>query len=848
MNTKRTKRYFGCILIFVCLSALRGFLFPALAGTNGILEGTVKDKATGELLSGVNVLIVGTQQGASTDQDGLYVVQNVRAGKYDVRFTRIGYQTSLIKNVIINPDLRTRIHIQLEPSAVIMKEITVVQEKPLIQKDVTGTTFNVSGDEINLLPVDNVADVIKLKAGVTAEGNVRGGKTTEVLYLVDGLPVQDVIVGGRSADLPNSSIVGLSFYTGGFEPEYGNALSGVVNIVTKTGTNQHKFFLRADKDNLFGGTQFSKTSEAELSASGPILEDQLFYFGSFTGSMTDTRWWQDLQYFFKSPVERNLSGFGKLDYVFTPTMRLGVQGLYAHRDWRDYEFSWRFNLDGLPPEKRDAYRVAAIFSHSPSDRFFYTASLSRYYVSSKFGGGSKQDVPVNDPYQYDFFLRYIVDGQRAIWSRSTQETYTLKADGTLKPSDDHLVKFGGELNLYNLTSDIVKYEPRKTYFGKPLVNEPQLNFSSNYTYRPRSGSVYVQDKIDTKDGILLNAGLRYDFLDPTADRPLIEAIPVRDTAYTFNFKGTAKSSLKQQFSPRVGAAMQLAENGYLFINLGWYFQYPLFDYLYTGLDRVALTKGISALTGNPDLEPERTTSFEIALKYSFDHNLVGSITYFKKESRNLIDTKTFVPGDSKLAGNFGFAEYVNTPEALASGVEIVISRERGEWLTGEVSYTFMRAEGTSGSAQDAFYIAQYGLPPAVRVFALSWDQTHALKTVLTVVTPIDLNFNLVTEFHTGRPFTRYTTSTGFDTVKTGLFVQNNERMPSYFNADVKIEKIFTFGWWENSRLKLYLDVRNVTNTQNVKWVDSNGRVGGELGDPGGFYIGRRTSLGLQVEF
>jgi outer membrane receptor for ferrienterochelin and colicin len=850
MNTKRTKRYFGCILIFVCLSALRGFLFPALAGTNGILEGTVKDKATGELLSGVNVLIVGTQQGASTDQDGLYVVQNVRAGKYDVRFTRIGYQTSLIKNVIINPDLRTRIHIQLEPSAVIMKEITVVQEKPLIQKDVTGTTFNVSGDEINLLPVDNVADVIKLKAGVTAEGNVRGGKTTEVLYLVDGLPVQDVIVGGRSADLPNSSIVGLSFYTGGFEPEYGNALSGVVNIVTKTGTNQHKFFLRADKDNLFGGTQFSKTSEAELSASGPILEDQLFYFGSFTGSMTDTRWWQDLQYFFKSPVERNLSGFGKLDYVFTPTMRLGVQGLYAHRDWRDYEFSWRFNLDGLPPEKRDAYRVAAIFSHSPSDRFFYTTSLSRYYVTSRIGGGSKQDVPVNDPYQYDFFLRYIVDGQRAIWSRSTQETYTLKADGSFKTETEHLIKFGGELNLYNLSSDIVKYEPRKTYFGKPLVNEPQLNFSSNYTFHPKSGSLYIQDKIDLPtDGILINAGLRYDFLNPTAERPLIDAIPVRDTAYSFNVSGAKKASLKQQVSPRFGAAMQIAENGYLFVNVGWYFQYPLFDYLYTGLDRVALSKGISALTGNPDLEPERTTAFEISLKYSFpENNLVWSATYFKKESRNLIDTKTFIPGDSKLAGNFGFAEYVNTPEAQASGFEIVVSRERGEWLTGEISWTYMNAEGTSGSAQDAFYLAQYGQLPAVRVFPLSWDQSHALKTVLTLTTPIDLNVNLVTEYHTGRPYTGYPTSTGFETVKAGLFVQNNERMPSYFNADVKIEKIFTFGWWENSRLKLYLDVRNVTNTQNVKWVDSNGRVGGELGDPGAFYIGRRTSLGLQVEF
>lgn len=843
------KRYPGLIVVVACLGFFRCLTTPALAGTNGIFEGTVKDKATGEPLVGVNVVIVGTQLGASTDTEGRYIIQNIRAGKYDVRFTHIGYQPSLVKGVVINPDLRTRIHLQLEPSTLLLNEVTVVQEKPLIQKDVTGTTFIVSGEEINLLPVDNVADVITLKAGVTMEGNVRGGKTTEVLYLVDGLPVQDVLTGGRSADLPASSIVGLSFYSGGFEPEYGNALSGVVNIVTKTGTNEHRFLLRGDKDNLFGGKQVNRTTEGEFSASGPVVEDRLYYFGSFNASATDTRWWQDMSVFFNSPVASDFSGFGKLDYLFTPTMRLGVQGLFSHNDWRAYEFSWRYNLDGLPPEKGNSYRIATILSHSISDKFFYTASLSRYHVSTTIGSGSKESVPANDPYRYDFFLQYIVDGRRGLWSQSTQETYTLKVDGTLKPAATHLLKFGGEVNFYNLHSDIVKYEPRKTYFGKPLVNEPQLNFSSAYSYRPRSGSVYIQDKIDVmREGILLNAGIRYDFLDPTAERPLIEAIPVSDTAYTFNFKGTTRSSLKQQFSPRFGAAMQLAENGYLFVNLGWYFQYPVFDYLYAGLDRVALTRGISALTGNPDLEPERTTSFEIALKYSFDYNLVGSITYFKKQSKNLVDTKTFIPGDSKLAGNSGFAEYVNTPEASASGFEIIVSRERGEWLKGELSYTYMIAEGTSGSAQDAFYLAQYGQLPAIRLFPLSWDQRHSFKTVLTLLAPEDITLNIVAEYHTGKPYTRYPTSTGFEKINSGLFVQNNARMSSFANANMKLEKAFTPGFWEHARVKLYLDMRNIANTQNVKWVDSNGRIGGELNDPGGFYTGRRTNLGLQVEF
>lgn len=820
-----------------------------MAGTNGILEGTVRDKNTNEKIPGVAVLVVGTRQGSASNAEGYFQVQNIRAGTYDVHFSHVGYQTLIIKNITINPDLRTKLNVQMEPADVQMQEIIVIQEKPPIQRDVTGTTFSFGSEEMKLLPLTKLTDVVTLKAGVTAEGNIRGGKTTEVLYLVDGLPVQDVLSGGFKTDLPNSSISGLSLYTGGFEPEYGNALSGVVNIVTKTGTDEHKFSARGAKDNLFGGTQVSKTNEVEIAASGPLVEDELYYFASGSGFFTDTRWWQDFQYFFKGPYDRTYTGFGKIDYIISPNLRLGAQLLIADRDWRDYEFNWRFNLDGLPPEHRTSYRVAAILSHTVSDDFFYTASLSRFSLRARIGEGSKERIPANDPYQYDFFLQYVIDGQRAWWSRTTQDNYTAKFDATYRAGKEHLLKMGGEVNFYDVHSDIVKYEPRKTFFGKPLVNEPQLNFSSSYRFRPKTGALYIQDKYDVPEsGILINFGVRYDFLDPTASRPAIEAIPTSDTTYSFEVKRYVPARWKQQFSPRLGAATQLAENGYLFLNIGWYFQYPLFDYLYSGLDQASLARGLSAVTGNPDLEPERTKSYELSIKYSFDYNIVGSITYFKKETTNLIDTKTFVPGDSKVVGTYGFAEYVNTPYADASGFEIIISRERGEWITGELSYTFMTAEGVSGSADDGFYIAQFGLPPATRVYPLSWDQRHTIKATTTFSFPWDLTLNSYIEYHSGRPFTKYPTATGFDPVDKKAFQQNNARMPRYFNWDLRATQRFRFDWWPNSVLSLYLDVRNVFNEKNVKWIDSNGRIGGELSDPGGYFIGRRTTLGLQIDF
>jgi outer membrane receptor for ferrienterochelin and colicin len=821
----------------------------ALAGTNGTLEGMVRDRRTGEPLPGVNLMVVGTQRGAATDTAGLFLVSNLRAGRYDVRFTHVGYQSCLIKEVTIHPDLRTRLRVDLEPTDVALDEMVVVQEKPLIQRDVTGTMHTLTAEETELLPLDNAVEALRVKPGVTMEGNVRGGKSTEVIYLVDGLPVQDVLSGGLSARLPNSSITGISIATGGFEAEYGNALSGVVNIVTRTGSEDHRFSVRADADHLSGGTQTSRTTEFEISGSGPLVGSRLFYLASLNAIYSGTRWWQDLEQVFHGPTERTVNGFAKLDYVVTPTLRLSTQFLYSGRDWRDYEFSWRFNLGGLPAQHRASYRIAAMLTHAVSESFYYTASLSHYIQHSAIGDGERVAVAGASPYEYDFFLRYIVGGERAWWSRTGQRTYTGRFDAGVKLNRNHLFRFGVEVNQYDLTADIVRLEPRKTYFGKPIAGAPQLDFSSAYGYRPRTGSAHVQSKIDLPDeGVLFNIGLRYDVLDPTAERPEIQAIAQADTGYTFALHGARAASVKQQVSPRFGAAMQIAERGYLFVNLGWYFQYPLFEYLYTGLDRVALARGISAITGNPDLEPERTKVWELALRYAIPLDLVVSAAYFQKESTNLVDTKTFIPGDSKLAGGFGFAEYVNNPYGLVRGLELTIARDRGAWVTGELSYTYMVTEAVSGSADDGFFIAQYGLPPGQRSYPLSWDQTHTVKGVVYARTPWEMRVTTVFEWHSGRPYTAYPTSTGFEKITGGMFVVNNARMDPFANVDIKAEQSWHPAWWDGSVWTVYLDCRNLLNHTNVRWVDSNGRVGGELGDPSGYFIGRRTSLGMKVDF
>lgn len=849
----KKKRLLFISVLFTLLCMFTGEALAKPWGITGILEGRILDKASHEPLIGVNVVVVGTSYGGVTDKDGYYQVNNVRAGVYDVRFSIIGYKTLMMRKVTILPDLRTRLDIQLEASAVEFEAVEVKAERPLIQRDQAATAFSIGELKLEKLPLTKFQEVLMLQPGTTLEGNVRGGKTNEVIFLIDGLPVQDVIGGGLGANLPRSSISGLTIHTGGFEAEYGNALSGVVNIVTKGGSNEHKFGARIEKDDWLPenwNEQQDRATELELSASGPLPWQNFYYYAANTVSISDTRWWQDMRRFFLSPFSQEFTGFGKVEYLPSPTLRLSAQIIYSLKQWHDYEFSWRFNLTGVPKRNRDSYRAALILSNTLSENSFFSVSLSRFYLSSQIGEGSKDDLTL-EPYQYDFFLRYIVAGNRN-WLADTRQTiYSLKADYTMYLAKMHLIKAGLEFNQYDIFSDVVKYDPQTTYFGKPIEGAALLNYSNSYNYYPRSGSVYLQDKLEiVRDGSNLSFGVRWDFLDPTAERPIVEYIPTSPNEYQQQVTGRVKSKFKHQVSPRIAFAGPAGPLSFFFVNVGYYFQFPLFDYLYSGINPSQLRGGAkNVLAGNPDLEPERTISWEAGFKHGINENVVASVTYFKKNFTNQIDAKTLIPFDSKAAGDYGFASYVNNAEATATGVEIVLSRERDEKLSGSASYTYMVTEGVSDYVNQQINLAQWGFPLAAKPYPLSWDQRHALKLDAEFQLIGGIQSNLVALYNSPHPYTYYPTRDGFKpTDTTKAFTPNNERMQNVLIVNLKLTRQFEFGDQNRYKLTVFADGRNILNSKNVRWVDSNGRVGGELSDPSAYYDFRRVRVGVRFEF
>lgn len=822
-------------------------------GTIGILEGTVQDKNTQQPLVGANVQLVGTAYGTITDHEGYYKLNSVRAGVYRVKFSLIGYAPIIMEEVVIPPDVRVRLNVTLEQAAIELEAVEVRYERPLIQKERPITVYSISEVKLEKLPVTSFQDVLTLQPGSTLEGNVRGGKTNEVKYLIDGIAVQDVIAGGLATDLPKSSIAGLTVYTGGFEAEYGNALSGVVNVLTRSGGGQHDVAVRVERDSWIPSSvnkQQDRATQVEASIGGPVLPGEVTYFTANTFTMSDTRYWQDFQSFFTTPVQQEFTGFSKVEWTSSATLKVGLQGIYSLRKWQDYEFSWRFNLDGLPRRSRDAYRVALTVANALSELSSYSVSLATFYQRTRVGEGTKQSLQTQ-PYEYDFYLRYIVDGKRNWWADSRQISYTLKGDFSTLLGSDHLMKVGVEFVQYDIFADVVKFEPQTTYFGKPILNAPLLNYSNQYNYYPRSGSVYVQDNVGlAKDGSNFTAGLRWDFLDPTAERPIVEFVPVRPNEYRQQVVGSTRAKFKQQLSPRFGAAVPAGPSTFFFVNLGKYFQFPLFDYLYSGINPAQLREGTrNVLTGNPDLEPERVLAWEIGIRHTIDDHLLGSVTYFKKDFENQIDSKTLIPFDSKSAGDFGFASYVNNAEASAWGFECILSRERDERLSGSLSYTYMVTEGGSEYANQALNYAQWGFPLAPKLFPLSWDQRHTIKLDADALLWYGLQTNVIILYNSPRPYSFYPTRDGFSPVDPSyVFIPNNARMREVLMVNVKISKRFDLPFVFPSTLTVYADIRNLLNRKNVRWMDSNGRVGGELGDPSAYYDPRRVRAGLRYEF
>ena len=211
--------------------------FPLLAGTTGKIRGQIIDSTTKEPMIGCNVFLKDTSYGTSSDVDGYFVLINIPSGIYDFQVNMIGYDTYLLKGLEVNIDLTSTVNIALNESSLELESVVVNASPKLINKNLTSTTAIVTNKTISKLPVNEVSDILNLQAGFV-DGHLRGGRSSEVAYWVDGMPMTDGFDGSTVIDINKDVIREMQLISGAFNAEYGQAMSGIVNITTNEGSNK----------------------------------------------------------------------------------------------------------------------------------------------------------------------------------------------------------------------------------------------------------------------------------------------------------------------------------------------------------------------------------------------------------------------------------------------------------------------------------------------------------------------------------------------------------------------------------------------------------------------------------
>jgi hypothetical protein len=272
------------ILKVLPIIAVAGFfgLTVVHAGTTGKIAGVVEDAQTGDLLASASIVVLDTNMGTVSDPEGRFFILNVAPGTYTLRVTYIGYSPFTIENVRVSTDLTTDLKFELTSKAIQAEEVVIRAERPIIDKNATNAVHIIQGEDLEMMPFRGVQNLIALQAGVVEdEGrlHIRGSRSDEIAYYVEGASVRNVITGNSAVVLIDEAIEEIQLQSGGFNAEYGGANAGIILQELRTGGNHWKVTLSSETDNFASkGEKFLDTysygrSNSVLTLNGPLTSN-----------------------------------------------------------------------------------------------------------------------------------------------------------------------------------------------------------------------------------------------------------------------------------------------------------------------------------------------------------------------------------------------------------------------------------------------------------------------------------------------------------------------------------------------------------------------------------------------
>ncbi|NDC87275.1 MAG: TonB-dependent receptor [Bacteroidetes bacterium] len=877
-STEAARRTMRCLRTLIALLVILTPLVSQTKADNlpkdlyGKIAGVVRDADTGESLPGVNVIIDGTTQGEATDLDGNYIILQVRAGTYTIRASYIGYADQVIENVRVEPSKTTRLNINLTSSIIQGEEVIVSAERGVVQIDRTTTSAVVDAEQLSNLPVTSLADAINLQAGVV-DGRFRGGRSGEVSYLVNGVPINNAFTNQAAFEVEQNMVSSLEVISGVFNAEYGQALSGVVNIVTKDLPRQWSGNLLAYSGSYVSGkslemvnrltgpgtnlsvtdfvsesTPFTELADPlnqldiQASAGGPIIEDRLgisvsarhlretghllardlFAPGDSSAGLNsgnDPSTWRIESTGTGEIVHLNRSERTSFNttttFQLTPTVRLEHSLFTQVGEYIPYSHSRKYVPDGLNTQYFSSVTHIASLRYTVGNRAYGNISYSLLqdeYESYLYPDPTDSRFASDRLNNLQGANAFMVGGNDLYFSNDKTSTHTLVADYSQQFGTTHLVKAGVLLRQHSLKNRGFGIEKSARTGYQATISLDPFNDNS-LDASPTEFAAYLQDKIEL-EGLIINAGLRYDYFNPDYQEPLDWAQGEREYIFPNGVAGDSvlnrqAAEIAQQISPRIGIAFPISAEGVMRFSAGLFFQTPALSLLYTNPEFEVNPAASSNQFGNASLKPERTLAFEVGLQQALSDDIGVEITLFSKDVRNLTGQDIF----RDPTGNY-VVRWINTDFGTIRGLTFSLFRKPSMALSWTMDYTLQFAKGTASDPGEAFGRAQSGLEPILTLVRLNWDRRHVFNTSVSYNPSDNLSVTLISRLRSGEP---YTTVRGF--VRSNL--KNNADRPLQFWSDLRIRyapKVV------GGRLGIFFQVQNVFDNEVVYAVyETTGR-------------------------
>ncbi len=851
----------------------------SLASSTGIITGLVEDKS-GNPLVGATVTIEGTPFGAMTSAHGEYVIPALDPGTYTVIARMVGRETSRVEGVTVLGDNTSRIDFALGEDASGSTVIRVIDTRTHILRDVPATAYQLDLSEMRTMSVSGIVDAIATQPGVVqqdGELHVRGGRAGEVDYVLDGISLRSPMDNRFNFDIPMSAVSGATLMTGGLSIEYGNSLSGIVDLVGKEGGDQLEAAIygrtgATSTGMLSSGEQVFMESidvdqcrtglmSGEFSVSGPepVTEDLLPSIGvdlpgetsfSFSGQFstsgadnTDTRgnwsynWLNDG------------SGIAKLTCRPVPGTRISVSGIGSYRERGWNQWAWE-NYDDLsfvegsmyPPMSHD-YALPEMFSETGGAILNYSQLIGdKTSIDLTFGHVQYQNwnrihdenggyvgegsnpifwlTQYSPPTLVEDSLGFFYNGlHRNVWHDSKAKVSTAVLSLDYNPNPRIRFKTGVQGNYYDL------------YHYNVYCLAPGTSYLSLWNAYPHSASVYAQGSYRFSGGVITTAGVRADYFDANT------------AVFSQEEGGETDVEPKTHISPRFSFSVPFSERSLFFATYGHYFQMPPMNSLF--LQTSFSTGSSRVVAGNPDLDPELTTLFEVGIRQELDRFTDVALSFYNKDITGLVSTSDHSEGQFYVFTN-------DDSHGNVRGLETSLTRMSGGRLSGQVFYTLSMAKGRYSSMLSRYNYAQFGVVYLSKEDNfLDWDQTHQAGASMELTSfqsegPEIAGFHIMENSAVSLSW-RYGSGTPYTLPVSGsqLVETNTERRPFTMQTDLSLSRDIEVA---GSELKLMFGIFNLFNRENIVHIydtglfHTTGDPTGEMGNPRAWSPARHYQL------